>query len=31
VYIDTGSPMPNISPKSCGLAGENKKLLMEWK
>ena len=25
VYIDTGSPVPNIPLKSCGLADENKK------
>jgi hypothetical protein len=31
VYIDTGSPVPNIPSKSFGLADENKKLLMEWK
>jgi hypothetical protein len=31
VYIDTGSPVPNIPSRSCGLTDENKKLLMEWK
>ena len=31
VYIDTGSPMPNIPSKSRGLADENKKFLTEWK
>jgi hypothetical protein len=25
VYIDTGSPVPNIPSKSCGLADENNK------
>jgi hypothetical protein len=30
-YIDTGSPVPNIPSKSCGLADEYNKLLMEWK
>jgi hypothetical protein len=25
VYIDTGSPVPNIPAKSCGVADENKK------
>jgi hypothetical protein len=27
VYIDTGSPVPNIASKSRGLADENNKLL----
>jgi hypothetical protein len=31
VYIDTGSPVPNIPSKSHGLADENKKFLTEWK
>ena len=31
VYIDIGSPMPNIPSKSRGLADENKKVLTEWK
>jgi hypothetical protein len=31
VYIDTGSPVPNIPSKSCDLAAENKKFLTEWK
>jgi hypothetical protein len=32
VYIDIGSPVPNIPSKSRGLADENKKKkLMEWK
>jgi hypothetical protein len=31
VYIGTGSPVPNIPSKSCGLADENKKFLTEWK
>jgi hypothetical protein len=31
VYIDTGSPVPNILSKSRGLADENSKLLTEWK
>jgi len=31
VYIDTGSPVPNIPLKSRGLADENKKFLTEWK
>jgi hypothetical protein len=30
-YIDTVSPVPNISSKSRDLADENKKLLTEWK
>ena len=29
MYIDTGSPVTNILSKSCGLADENKKFLME--
>jgi hypothetical protein len=31
VYIDTGSPVPNIPSKSRGLADENKKFLADWK
>ena len=31
MYIDTGSPVPNIPSKSHGLADENKKFLTEWK
>ena len=31
VYIDTGSLVPNILSKSCGLADENEQILMEWK
>ena len=31
VYINTGSPAPNIPSKSRGLADENKKFLTEWK
>jgi hypothetical protein len=31
VYIDTGSQVPNIPSKSCGLADEIKKFLTEWK
>jgi hypothetical protein len=31
VYIDTGSPVPNILSKSYGLVDENKKKLTEWK
>jgi hypothetical protein len=31
VYIDTGSPVPNIPSKSHGLTDENKKFLTEWK
>jgi hypothetical protein len=31
VYIDIGSPIPNIPSKSRGLADENKKVLTEWK
>jgi len=31
VYIDTGSPVPNIPSKSRGLADKNKKFLTEWK
>jgi hypothetical protein len=31
VYIDSGSPVPNIPSKSCGLADENKKFMTEWK
>jgi hypothetical protein len=31
VYIDTGSPVPNIPSKSRGLVDENKKKLTEWK
>jgi hypothetical protein len=30
VYIDTGSPVPNIPSKSCRLDNENK-ILTEWK
>jgi hypothetical protein len=29
VYIDTGSPVPNMPSKSRGLADENKKFLTE--
>ena len=29
MYIDTGSPVPNIPSKSRGLADENKKFLTE--
>ena len=31
MYIDTGSPVPNIPSKSRGLADENKKFLTERK
>ena len=31
VYIDTGSSMPISPSKSCDLADENNKILMEWK
>ena len=31
VYIDTGSPVPNIPSKSRVLTDENKKILKEWK
>jgi hypothetical protein len=31
VYIDTGSPVPNIPSKSRDLADENNKMLTEWK
>ena len=31
MYIDVGSPVPNIPSKSRGLADENKKFLTEWK
>jgi len=31
VYIDTGSPVPNVPSKSHGLADENKKFFTEWK
>jgi hypothetical protein len=31
VYIDTGSPVPNIPSISCGLVDENKRKLTEWK
>jgi hypothetical protein len=31
VYIDTGSPVPNIPSKSHGLADENEFFLTEWK
>jgi hypothetical protein len=31
VYIDTGSPVCYIPSKSCDLAGENNKILTEWK
>jgi hypothetical protein len=30
MYIDTGSPVPNIPSKSRDLADENNKLLTEW-
>jgi len=31
VYIDTGSPVPNVPSKSHGLADENKEFFTEWK
>ena len=31
MYIDTGSPVPNIPSKSRGLAVKNEKILTEWK
>jgi hypothetical protein len=31
VYIDTGSPVPNIPSKSRDLADEKNKILTEWK
>ena len=31
MYIDTGSPVPNIPSKSRDLADENNKILTEWK
>ena len=31
VYIDTGSPVPNIPSKSCDLVDENNTILTEWK